>query len=73
MTRKHLIDPREYIRTGTAMKIMGVTQAYINRMIVNGQFPGITIDGQHFVRRADAEAFTTQPGVRRGKLASTRS
>ena len=51
------INPDEYIRIGTAAAIAGVTRAYINRLIDNGRFPAITIDGQNFVRRADAEKF----------------
>ena len=53
------IDPDEYIRIGTAAAIAGVTRAYINRLIANGRFPAITIDGQNFVRRADAEKFAS--------------
>jgi len=55
------IDPDEYIRIGTAAAIAGVTRAYINRLIANGRFPAICIDGQNFVRRADAEKFANPP------------
>jgi hypothetical protein len=51
------IDPDEYVRIGTAAAIAGVTRAYLNRLIAQGRLPGIRIDGQNFVRRADAEAF----------------
>ena len=49
------IDPDEYVRIGTAATLAGVTRAYINRLIAQGRFPAIRIDGQNFVRRADAE------------------
>ena len=49
------IDPDEYVRIGTAAALAGVTRAYINRLISQGRFPAIRIDGQNFVRRADAE------------------
>ena len=65
MTKKQLIDPTQYVRIGTAAKIAGVTRAYINRMIVAGAFPGIEIDGQHFVMRSDAEGFKRQRGMGR--------
>jgi predicted DNA-binding transcriptional regulator AlpA len=55
------IDPEEYVRVGTAAKIAGVTRAYINRLISQGRFPAICIDGQNFVRRADAEKFANPP------------
>lgn len=55
------IDPREYVRVGTAAKLAGVTRAYINRLIASGRFPAIAIDGQNFVRRADAEKFAVLP------------
>lgn len=51
------IDPDEYIRIGTAAEITGLTRAYINRLIASGRFPAVSIDGQNFVRRADAEKF----------------
>jgi predicted DNA-binding transcriptional regulator AlpA len=51
------IDPDEYVRVGTAASLAGVTRAYINRLIVKGRFPAVSIDGQNFVRRADAEKF----------------
>ena len=51
------IDPDEYVRVGTAAKIAGVTRAYINRLIAQGRLPGVRIDGQNFVRRADAENY----------------
>ena len=51
------IDPDDYIRIGTAAKIAGVTRAYINRLIASGRFPAVSIDGQNFVRRADAENY----------------
>jgi excisionase family DNA binding protein len=49
------IDPDEYVRIGTAAALAGVTRAYINRLISQGRFPAVRIDGQNFVRRADAE------------------
>jgi excisionase family DNA binding protein len=55
------IDPDEYVRIGTAAAIAGVTRAYINRMIAQGRLPGVRIDGQNFVRRADAEKFVISP------------
>ena len=55
------IDPSEYVRIGTAAKLAGVTRAYINRMIVAGRLPHITIDGQHFIRRRDAVNFAPAP------------
>jgi hypothetical protein len=55
------IDPDEYVRIGTAAAIAGVTRAYINRLIASGRFPAIAIDGQNFVRRADAEKFANHP------------
>ena len=55
------IDPDEYVRIGTAASLAGVTRAYINRLIASGRFPAIAIDGQNFVRRADAEAFRPAP------------
>lgn len=55
------IDPDEYVRIGTAAKLAGVTRAYINRLIASGRFPAISIDGQNFVRRADAEKFANPP------------
>ena len=51
------IDPDEYIRIGTAASLTGVTRAYINRLIAQGRFPAVSIDGQNFVRRADAEKY----------------
>jgi len=48
------IDPDEYIRIGTAAAVMGVTRAYVNRIIRQGRLPAVQIDGQNFVRRADA-------------------
>jgi excisionase family DNA binding protein len=55
------IDPDEYVRIGTAAAIAGVTRAYLNRLIAQGRLPGVRIDGQNFVRRADAEAFRSAP------------
>ncbi len=55
------IDPDEYVRIGTAAAIAGVTRAYINRLIAQGRFPAVCIDGQNFVRRADAEKFRPKP------------
>ena len=55
------IDPDEYVRIGTAAAIAGVTRDYINRLIASGRFPAIRIDGQNFVRRADAEKFANPP------------
>ena len=55
------IDPDEYVRIGTAASLAGVTRAYINRLIASGRFPAICIDGQNFVRRADAEKFRPKP------------
>jgi predicted DNA-binding transcriptional regulator AlpA len=55
------IDPDEYVRVGTAASLAGVTRAYINRLIASGRFPAIAIDGQNFVRRADAEKFANSP------------
>jgi excisionase family DNA binding protein len=49
------IDPDEYIRIGTAAAVMSVTRAYVNRLIRQGKVPAVRIDGQNFVRRADAE------------------
>ena len=49
------IDPDEYVRIGTAAALAGVTRAYINRLISQGRFPAVRIDGQNFVRREDAE------------------
>ena len=51
------IDPSEYVRIGTAAKLAGVTRAYLNRLIAGGRLHGVTIDGQNFVRRTDAERF----------------
>lgn len=51
------IDPDEYVRIGTAAKLAGVTRAYLNRLIASGRFPAVTIDGQNFVRRRDAENY----------------
>ncbi len=51
------IDPREYLRVGTAAPIMGITRAYLNRLIAREDVPAVTIDGQNFVRRAVAEAY----------------
>jgi predicted DNA-binding transcriptional regulator AlpA len=56
------IDPDEYVRVGTAASIAGVTRAYINRLIAQGRFPAVSIDGQNFVKRADAEKY--QPKTR---------
>jgi excisionase family DNA binding protein len=55
------IDPDEYVRVGTAAALAGVTRAYINRLISQGRLPGVRIDGQNFVRRADAEKFASSP------------
>jgi excisionase family DNA binding protein len=55
------IDPDEYIRIGTAASLAGVTRAYINRLIAKGRFPAVSIDGQNFVRRADAEKYRPKP------------
>ena len=55
------IDPDEYIRIGTAAKLAGVTRAYLNRLISQGRFPAVPIDGQNFVRRADAEKYANPP------------
>jgi len=68
MTKPKLIDPTQYVRVGTAAQLAGVTRAYINRMIVAGTLPGIEIDGQHFVLRADAESFERQSGRGRPRL-----
>jgi len=68
MTKPKLIDPTKYVRIGTAAEIAGVTRGYINRLIVAGTFPGVEIDGQHFVLRSDAESFTRQPGMGRPRL-----
>jgi hypothetical protein len=68
MSKPKLIDPTKYIRIGTAAEIAGVTRGYINRLIVAGTFPGIEIDGQHFVLRSDAEGFVRQPGMGRPRL-----
>ena len=51
------IDPREYLRVGTACRIMGITRAYLNRLIARGDVSAVTIDGQNFVRRSVAEAY----------------
>lgn len=55
------IDPDDYIRIGTAAKLVGVTRAYLNRLISQGQFPAVRIDGQNFVRREDAEKHAKSP------------
>jgi hypothetical protein len=55
------IDPSEYVRIGTAAKLAGKTRAYINRLIKAERLPAITIDGQNFVRRADAVRFKPAP------------
>lgn len=68
MTKPKLIDPSKYVRIGTAAEIAGVTRGYINRLIVAGTFPGIEIDGQHFVLRSDAENFQRQPNMGRPRL-----
>jgi len=68
MSKAKLIDPTKYVRIGTAAKLAGVTRAYLNRMIVAGTFPGIEIDGQHFVLRADAENFQRQPNMGRPRI-----
>lgn len=61
------IDPTEYVRVGTAAKLMGVTRAYVNRLISQGRFAAIEIDGQNFVRERDALAFKRQEGMGRPK------
>jgi excisionase family DNA binding protein len=55
------IDPSEYVRIGTAAALAGVTRAYVNRLIKAGRLPAVTIDGQNFVRRADAVRFKPLP------------
>lgn len=55
------IDPSEYVRIGTAAKLAGRTRAYINRLIAAGRVPAIEIDGQNFIRRADAVRFKPLP------------
>jgi excisionase family DNA binding protein len=55
------IDPAEYVRIGTAASLAGVTRAYLNRLIKAGRLPAITIDGQNFIRRADAVRFKPAP------------
>ena len=59
MTKR--INPDDYVRIGTAAKITGLTRAYLNRLIAQGRFPAVAIDGQNFVRRADAEKFRPKP------------
>lgn len=61
------INPAEYVRVGTAAKLMGVTRAYVNRLISQGRFAAIEIDGQNFVRERDALAFQRQEGMGRPK------
>jgi len=70
MSKPKLIDPTKYVRVGKAAEIADVTRAYLNRLIVAGVFPGIEIDGQHFVLRSDAENFQRQPGRGRPRLKS---
>ena len=60
------IDPDEYVRIGTAAAMAKVTRAYLNRLIASGRFPAVAIDGQNFVRRADAEKFAVSPKNSRG-------
>lgn len=60
------IDPDEYVRIGTAAAMANVTRAYLNRLIASGRFPAVAIDGQNFVRRADAEKFVVSPKNSRG-------
>lgn len=55
------IDPSEYVRIGTAAKLAGRTRAYINRLIAAGRLPAVEIDGQNFIRRADAVRFKPLP------------
>lgn len=55
------IDPAEYVRIGTAAKLAGVTRAYINRLIKAKRLPAVAIDGQNFVRQADAVRFKPLP------------
>jgi excisionase family DNA binding protein len=55
------IDPADYVRIGTAAALAGVTRAYVNRLIKAGRIPAVTIDGQNFVRRADAVRFKPAP------------
>ncbi len=61
------IDPAQYVRVGTAAKLMNVTRAYVNRLIADNRLPAIEIDGQNFVREKDALAFERQPGMGRPK------
>jgi hypothetical protein len=55
------IDPSEYVRIGTAAKLAGKTRAYLNRLIAAGRLPAVEIDGQNFIRRADAVRFKPAP------------
>lgn len=50
------IDPRLYVRVGTAAKIAGVTRAYLRRLIHDGTMPAVELDRIFVVRRRDAEA-----------------
>ena len=49
------IEPREYVRVGTAAKIAGVTRAYLRRLIHDDKLPAVEVDGMFLVRRRDAE------------------
>lgn len=55
------IDPSEYVRIGTAATLAGKTRAYLNRLIKAGRITAIEIDGQNFIRRADAVRFKPRP------------
>jgi Asp/Glu/hydantoin racemase len=51
------IDPKDYVRVGTAADIIGVTRAAIAKAIRQGRLVSVVIDGQHFIRRSDAEKY----------------
>jgi excisionase family DNA binding protein len=51
------IDPREYVRVGTAATLIGVTRAAIAKAIRQGRLPSVVIDGQHFISRKDVERY----------------
>lgn len=50
------IDPKNYVRVGTAAKIAGVTRAYVRRLIHERKLPAVELDGIFVVARRDAEA-----------------
>jgi hypothetical protein len=49
------IDPKDYVRIGTAADIIGVTRWWVHRLIADGKLSAVDIDGQQFVLKSDAE------------------